>query len=385
MATLFYLSNHIGSTSLVVDSDSGAVVESRTDLPYGAPDAEVRSSDPAWQEFTTDYTFTSKEKDADIDLFYFGERYLNPMLGRWISGDPLNIFHSRDSNAYRYTRNNPISLIDPFGLDEQCVGSCEFPDEFVFGSTQCMNPTSESSSEWYSTVEGEPNLEIGGGTQGQTMDDAVPEPADMVLESQSQESTIQVNPKSFFTKTGIIDPYALNKKEKIKAQLAGTGEAFLESINPVMYVQDKSEALVGADYDPTWDPEKEKKLSGKEYKYQREKEKAIFLAGMMFLGIQVAMIALGKTPKFKEVPKWPSTANEMDKFLGIIGERIPDLPNTPGRNKVVWKPNMEAKITFEEHPYHPNAPKSHIDPHWHLDLPGIKHKRFLPGEDIPGY
>jgi hypothetical protein len=89
----------------------------------------------------------------------------------------------------------------------------------------------------------------------------------------------------------------------------------------------------------------------------------------------------------QSVPKWPSTPGEMDRFLGIEGKRIPDGPTTPGRNKVVWQPSDRIKITYEQHPYDipRGAPPEHTGPHWHLDYPGHKHIRFLPGEPIPGY
>ena len=82
--------------------------------------------------------------------------------------------------------------------------------------------------------------------------------------------------------------------------------------------------------------------------------------------------------------KWPKSFSEMDKMLGVRGTRVPDGPGSPGRGKVVWQPNAHSKITFEQHPYHLNAPDWHQGPHWHLDTPGAKHQRFLPGEPIPG-
>ena len=87
----------------------------------------------------------------------------------------------------------------------------------------------------------------------------------------------------------------------------------------------------------------------------------------------------GRAPK-----GWPNSPSGMDKLLGIQGTRIPDGPLTPGRNKVEWRPNGNAKIIYEQHPYHPNAPDWHKGPHWHLDTPGSKHQRYLPGDDVPG-
>ena len=85
-------------------------------------------------------------------------------------------------------------------------------------------------------------------------------------------------------------------------------------------------------------------------------------------------------------PKWPKTADDMDDLLKMPGEKIPDGPTTPGRDKIIWRPNKDTKITSEQHPYDTTAPDWHKGPHWHLDTPGIKpHQRYVPGDDIPGY
>jgi hypothetical protein len=83
-------------------------------------------------------------------------------------------------------------------------------------------------------------------------------------------------------------------------------------------------------------------------------------------------------------PVWPQTAKEMSAFLQVEGTPIPDTAATPGRSKTVWSLGP-VKITLEQHPYHPNAPAWHRDPHWHLDLPGNPHLRYVPGDPIPGF
>lgn len=82
-----------------------------------------------------------------------------------------------------------------------------------------------------------------------------------------------------------------------------------------------------------------------------------------------------------EVATWPDTPAEMDEALGIEGTEIPDGPTTPGRNKVEWDLPDGTKVTYEQHPYHPNAPAWHREPHWHYDKPGQPpHRRALPGD-----
>jgi RHS repeat-associated protein len=64
--------------------------------------------------------FTSKERDAETGLDYFGARYYSGAQGRFMSVDPVTITTERmldpqQLNAYAYVRNNPIRLIDPTG------------------------------------------------------------------------------------------------------------------------------------------------------------------------------------------------------------------------------------------------------------------------------
>jgi RHS repeat-associated protein len=82
--------------------------------------------------------------------------------------------------------------------------------------------------------------------------------------------------------------------------------------------------------------------------------------------------------------RWPSDPEGMDELLGIPGQSVPDGPKTPGRGKVVWHPNSDTQITYEQHPYHSSAPEYHRGPHWHLDTPGNLHQRYLPGQVVPG-
>ena len=82
---------------------------------------------------------------------------------------------------------------------------------------------------------------------------------------------------------------------------------------------------------------------------------------------------------------FPNTAAEMDALLGFEGERIPDGSFTSGRNKVIWKPATNIKITLEQHPYDVHSAAGHRLPHWHLDTPTGTHIRYFSGEPIPNW
>ncbi|WP_217990594.1 RHS repeat domain-containing protein [Fibrobacter sp. UWT3] len=117
----WYLKNHLGSTMLVYGTGFPD--------PLGiSPDGELRAAYDyrSFGEqldllvFTRKVTenFTGKERDDETQLDYFGARYLDPMLGMWISVDPARQFAS----PYLYAGNgmNPVNIIDPegdWGLD----------------------------------------------------------------------------------------------------------------------------------------------------------------------------------------------------------------------------------------------------------------------------
>ena len=64
--------------------------------------------------------FTSKERDAETGLDYFGARYYSGAQGRFTSPDVPLLDQRPDDpqswNIYSYVRNNPLVLIDPTGL-----------------------------------------------------------------------------------------------------------------------------------------------------------------------------------------------------------------------------------------------------------------------------
>ena len=62
------------------------------------------------------YKYSSKELDEEIglDWYYFGARYYDPAIGRWLSVDPQASKYPSLS-TYNYCGNNPTNAIDPDG------------------------------------------------------------------------------------------------------------------------------------------------------------------------------------------------------------------------------------------------------------------------------
>jgi len=52
--------------------------------------------------------------DDNLGPQYMQNRWYDPLMGRFISRDPLE-FSGGDYNLYRYVANNPVNYVDPNG------------------------------------------------------------------------------------------------------------------------------------------------------------------------------------------------------------------------------------------------------------------------------
>jgi RHS repeat-associated protein len=109
----YFFSDHLGSTS-VITNNAGTTFEEDLDyFPYGGI-ASGSSSDH--------YLFTGKERDTESGLDNFGARYNASSLGRFMTPDPkvvsrLRMVDPQQWNMYAYTRNNPLTYVDPDGKE----------------------------------------------------------------------------------------------------------------------------------------------------------------------------------------------------------------------------------------------------------------------------
>ncbi len=117
---LLELGDHLGSTSSVIDTQSGELVEKATYSPLGSVESDYRPG--RWNNFREEYKFTGKEEDVELGIEYFGFRYFHPLLGRWLSPDPMVIHSLRgDPNPYAYVDGRLLNARDRFGLADDDV------------------------------------------------------------------------------------------------------------------------------------------------------------------------------------------------------------------------------------------------------------------------
>jgi RHS repeat-associated protein len=105
----YYHRDHLGSTRLITD-ELGEVVGEISYKPFG----ESTRSDNTEEN----HLYTGKEEDL-TGLYYYGARYYDPQIGRWIERDPRGgtVENPVSLNRYVYCFNNPLFYIDPDGCD----------------------------------------------------------------------------------------------------------------------------------------------------------------------------------------------------------------------------------------------------------------------------
>ncbi|MBK6781264.1 MAG: RHS repeat-associated core domain-containing protein [Gemmatimonadetes bacterium] len=89
---------------------TGAKVKEYAEAPWGDAVADTG--------VVVRYRFAGREYDSESGLYYMRARYYDPALGRWISEDPIGV--EGGHNLFGYSGNDPVNVVDPWGLDPLC-------------------------------------------------------------------------------------------------------------------------------------------------------------------------------------------------------------------------------------------------------------------------
>jgi len=108
------------------------------------------------------FRFSTKYSDDDTDLVYYSPgRFYSPPWGGWLNRDPIE--EDGGPNLYGFVRNDPIQLIDPFGLaweilrvrGQQAAAICECGDTWDALARKIRMDTSEYQK-WAQTTDAQP-------------------------------------------------------------------------------------------------------------------------------------------------------------------------------------------------------------------------------------
>jgi len=98
--------DHLNTPRLATDA-AGAVVWRWNGSAFG-------STAPSGSA-TINLRFPGQYYDAESGFHYNWNRYYDPKIGRYITSDPIGL--DGGLNTYAYVKNNPLSLVDPNGLE----------------------------------------------------------------------------------------------------------------------------------------------------------------------------------------------------------------------------------------------------------------------------
>jgi RHS repeat-associated protein len=108
-ATYRLVTDHLGSPRLVINASDGTVAQR---MEYDEFGRVTLDTNPGFQPFG----FAGGLYDRDTRLVRFGARDYDAITGRWTAKDPVRPFTQGEANLYAYALNDPINIVDPYGL-----------------------------------------------------------------------------------------------------------------------------------------------------------------------------------------------------------------------------------------------------------------------------
>jgi RHS repeat-associated protein len=104
----YHINDHLGTCRVVTDHQD-QVIRAQDYFPFGLTLRSLYNK-------KTRFSYTGKELDTAgaLNWFYFGARFYDPGIGRFLSVDPLAEEYW-GSSPYNYSLNNPTKYTDPDG------------------------------------------------------------------------------------------------------------------------------------------------------------------------------------------------------------------------------------------------------------------------------
>jgi RHS repeat-associated protein len=107
-------SDHLGSTSKIA-STTGTVAFTTLYKAWG----ETRYTSGT---APTTYKYTGQREESSFGLYYYGARWYDTALGRFVQADTIVPDGVQGLDRYAYVNNNPLRYTDPSGHDVGCGG-----------------------------------------------------------------------------------------------------------------------------------------------------------------------------------------------------------------------------------------------------------------------
>lgn len=112
-----------GNIVCLLDHTNRKVVESYRYSIYGEEEITNQAGKTVSNSLVGNpWRYRGKRVDKETGLIYFGYRYYDPEIGRWVSPDPLGTIDG--PNLYAFVHNNPLKYVDDFGFNAKTDENC---------------------------------------------------------------------------------------------------------------------------------------------------------------------------------------------------------------------------------------------------------------------
>ena len=153
--TLYPTFDGNGNITRIIDSSSNVVCSYAYD-PFGNFENPAgNDADSSGYDAEQPFAFSTKYRDIETGLYYYGYRYYDPVTGRWPSRDPKK--EMGGTNLYQFLKNDGINKRDYLGLSDVIVFENEWHSLItveVLGSCNCPSEDSSALVWCYDTIVG---------------------------------------------------------------------------------------------------------------------------------------------------------------------------------------------------------------------------------------
>lgn len=105
--------DQLDTPRVITDGNGNAVWQWDNGDPFGANMANENPNGAG--QFSFNLRFPGQYYDRETNLHYNVNRDYDPAIGRYVESDPSGL-EGDDVNTYSYVGQNPVNLIDPYGL-----------------------------------------------------------------------------------------------------------------------------------------------------------------------------------------------------------------------------------------------------------------------------
>jgi len=124
--------DHLGSVIAITDIDGNLKEALGYDTwgnrrnAAGAPVSIATTLTAEVNENTDDKGYTNAEQITSLELVHLNGRVYDPLIGKFLSGDPLvaDPKNGQNYNRYAYVLNNPMNATDPTGFKDKMASIC---------------------------------------------------------------------------------------------------------------------------------------------------------------------------------------------------------------------------------------------------------------------